>query len=869
MKPRTSFCAALAAAAMAGVPPMASAQAPGPTGGGPPPGATGATGATGPAAAAGPMAAADPVGSLEGRPIASVTLRRPVEGREGEHEPLTGALEQLARNQVRSAAGAPLSRATVTQDISRLNRIGRFRTIRVEAQPLADGSAALVYTLTEQPLVEDVQVVGNRELSDQEILGALVTVIAGAPVDRFNIDRGARQIEDLYRARGFSAARVHVDERELEGSAIVIYRVIEGERVRVTAIEFVGNNSFTARELRPQIKTTTFIPLIEKAPLDDLVLGADLRALSEFYRDRGHLDVRVGVRTQLSLDGKEAKVVFDVDEGPLYTLRSIQPLYIRAEDIQRYRVEVLKDAQADVPYLTPEQMRQIGKRAYDAEQMSGMMSVKPGDVYSEARVRLSLLAIREAYGKLGYVVDHVAQPPVTVRIEPNPVRDERRPEVDLILLIEEGVPYLTGEVSVTGNERTKQQVIMRQVQVRPERPLDKTALDETQRRLEQLRLFKPGSVRVTMQPPAPSAPGHRDPLIEVAEDNTGEINFGAAIDTDAGVVGRFSIVQRNFDPLDPPESLADLPTSFRGAGQTASLELLPGTNVQTYLISLHEPYLLETNFSAGGKVLYYKRDYREFDEERYGGDISLGRRFGSQWRAELQLRNQWIQLSDIDEDAAADIFEFEDQRRVSALGLVLRRTTADNPYRPSSGMRLSLGAEQAGVLGGDFDFTKLSAEYTGFFSLYESFLGYKTVLKVEQRVGWIPTGQDSAPVYERLNLGGQSFRGFAVKGVSPRGLQRNGMPSDDAVGGSWMYFLGAEVNQPVYEDVMSVVGFVDTGTVEERFGFSEYRVSVGVGFRLYVRQLSPIPLAFDFGFPVLKEDSDRTRLFTFSVDVPF
>ena len=108
------------------------------------------------------------------------------------------------------------------------------------------------------------------------------------------------------------------------------------------------------------------------------------------------------------------------------------------------------------------------------------------------------------------------------------------------------------------------------------------------------------------------------------------------------------------------------------------------------------------------------------------------------------------------------------------------------------------------------------------------------------------------------------FRGFGI------GIRNDThTPGDDPVGGSFLFALGAEINQPIYKDIFSVVGFVDTGTVQKHFGFSEYRVSAGFGVRFYIRQLSPLPIAFDFGFPILSQDTDRQRVLTFSLDVPY
>ena len=135
--------------------------------------------------------------------------------------------------------------------------------------------------------------------------------------------------------------------------------------------------------------------------------------------------------------------------------------------------------------------------------------------------------------------------------------------------------------------------------------------------------------------------------------------------------------------------------------------------------------------------------------------------------------------------------------------------------------------------------------------------------------GFIPQDSANVPIYERYYLGGQSFRGFDFRTISPKGLTLAGLQTDDPVGGTWAFFAGIELRQPIYKGIVSVVAFIDTGTVTEEIGFDEYRVSTGFGIRLAVPQLSPVPLAFDFGFPLVSSSLDDDRLFTFSVDLPF
>jgi len=827
----------------------------------------------------------------EGRPIRELRLLHPVPGKPGRTEPIAAALTQLIRNQLRSAEGQPFQRQVVEDDITRLNRLGRFQAISSEVQRLQDGSVILTFIVTEQPLIQDVQVVGNRELSDQEILQSL-SIIAQTPVDRLQIDRNARAIEDLYRAKGYNRARVEVVERELEDSGIVLYRVIEGDRVRVTVVRFEGNRTFTARELRAAVRTTEYVPIFESAPLDANVLIEDVAALASYYRDRGHLDARASYEIQPSPDSREAIVTFIVDEGPLYSLRSVQVLYDNPEARTEYKERILKDPQADVPYLTPDQMRQIGRHAFSDQQIAGLMTIKPGSVYSEDKLRKSIAAIRVAYAKLGYIQTS-GRDPQPAQLDARPVRDAQAPQVDLILFIREGTPTLTGEVTVIGNDITKQSVILRQLQVYPGRPLDVEALAESTRRIEGTRLFQPGSVRIAIQDPLPQQPGQpaepaappqpgvpsepralelRDILVEVQETNTGKFEIGAVLNTDAGVTGRIAVTQSNFDIADVPESWGELFSgrAFRGAGQTISLELLPGNEQQVYSLTLSDPSLLETNYSGSGQVRYSNRIFRTYDEERFGGRFDLGRRFGSVWNGTLGFRAESVTLNNIDPDQPIDVFDSEGPSILTSVAAKFARTTTDDRFRPSRGGRLEFGLEQAGALGGDWDYTKLRYEYTAFFNLYESFLGYKTILKVNNQIAYIIQDKDSVPVFERFYLGGQSFRGFAFRAISPVGIRQDtGLPGDDPVGGTFLFFLGAEVNQPIYKDMLSVVGFVDSGTVESGFGLDQYRVAIGFGLRLYVQQLSPVPLAFDFGFPVLSQDTDRERVFTFAVDIPF
>ncbi len=815
--------------------------------------------------------APDDLGLYENRIIAEVYIRPAQE--DGVDTPLSDSARQQAINNTRSQPGIVFDADLIRDDIRRLNRLGAFSRVEVYAGVNEDGSVTLVFEVLERRVVADVQVAGNERINDAQIAG-VVDVVTGTPIDRFQIDRSARRIEELYRQKGYYYARVSVDEQELEDTGLVLFRILEGDRLKVTGIRFTGNESYTDKQLRRELETKV-ATFFSKGQLDDDKLDTDIANLISFYRDRGYLDIRADRLVQPAPNGRESIVTYIIEEGQLYTLRSVQ-IQIDSEP-----------GQAPV---------------FDQKQIAGLISIKAGDVYSVRELEKSITTVRNAYGQMGYVDAADTQTNNVFRVEK---RDPDQPVVDLIIAISEGPRYRVGEVIIQGNDLTKQAVIRRQIELRPTRPLDTTAMERSKVRLRRLRLFndRTGAKITPQQPgveffsevwddeylprarrPKKSNPDqdprtkltlsneegtYRDVLIEIEETNTGSFDIGGAVSSDSGVIGRIALTQRNFDVRDTPDSPGEFLAgrAFRGGGQTFQIELLPGNRVQTYSIGLTEPYLLESKYSGSVNLFYRNRDFDEFDEKRAGARLGLGRRFGTRWNGNLNFRAEEVELSDIEADRPVDVFNVADANLLLGTEISLNRTTLDSLTRPTKGARTNVSLEQ--VIG-DFEFTKIDLSHSVFIPIREDYLGRSTVLNLRGRIGYIPQDRSDTPTYERFYLGGQTFRGFNFRTVSPKGIRNdNGLPSDDPIGGNWLFFLGAEIEQPVYEDILSVVFFLDSGTVTFDPGLDDWRVSAGFGFRFYVPQLSPAPLALDFGFPLTKEDDDESRLFTFSIDLPF
>ena len=759
--------------------------------------------------------------ALADRPIARVKL-----------EGIERTAEQLVRNNLRTAPGQPFDATAITEDVRTLSRLGQFDTVQADAVLNEDGTVDVIYTVQEQPLIAAIQVVGNKAISDQALMQA-VPLYPGGPRDDFLLEQAILRIKDLYRDKGFYLAEIEVDESRLKDSGILIIRVVEGPRVRIKEIAFVGNSSFPAKELSVEITTKPYIPFFRKGQLEPDKIIDDVAALDAFYKGNGYVDVRIDSRILLSPNNREAKVVFLIEEGRQYRIRNIV-----------------------VSANTPSGLTEV----FSTEQIQDLITIRPGDTYNSLMVDRSIEELQQSYQLMGYV---------DARVASEHMRVGESPEVDLLLPINEGRQVTTGLVKIQGNFLTKDKVIRRLVRVEPGRPLDGREIELAERRLEATQLF--GDVRVTVQRPVPPDSEIRDVLVEVRERNTGSFNFGVGLSSDAGVFGEISANQRNFDIADWPLSFKELTTAraFRGAGQTMNVTLSPGDEVSTYSFSLGEPHLFDTDISANFTGFYRNRFYTNYHEERLSAAFGLGRRLGDVWNIGATGRLQKVTLSNFAPTTAIEVYDDRGPDTLLDLRMTLTRSTINNFFRPSRGSRLALSVAPYWVAETGESFVNTDLALTTFLTLDEDFLGRRSVLKLSSRAAYIFGG--SAPTYEKFYLGGITFRGFQFRTISPKAVGSIGAPTvpiNDPVGGSFMFFAGAQYEFPIVGDSFNGVVFADSGTVENSIDFEGYRASVGFGIRVYIPQLGPAPLAFDFGFPILSQVEDERQLFSFTMALP-
>ena len=795
----------------------------------------------------------------------------------GKNKPLSSVtISEVLRN-VRAREGEKFDPPTVEADYQRIYGLRKFSNVEARVEPTASG-VIVIFEVTEQNLIKEIRYFGNTSV-DTITLKNAVNLREGESIDAFRIGLAKEAVQNVYKGKNFPHVHVEVDQDKLVKEGILTFQVIEGPRVRVRKVRVLGNKSFTDGRLEGQIKTKPWFPLFVGGNFDPDQVEQDVASIRRFYEDKGFFDVRVGRKVVVSPNQKQVMVDFVVEEGQRYTIDKIS-----------FKVD--------------------GASPVTEAQLRANMKLTEGMPYDQEVIKRDLREVVKVYGPHGFIY---------TPNDPNPdpdymrIRDERyfkqeAGKVELVYNIHEGKPFRLGPIIVKGNGKTDQKILLRELRVQPGQLYNSHELNRAVDRIRATNLFqsvtitpivppatphqKPATpkkadeanpIKAADQPvpadlpqqPAATAPAavasdplaQADPperalLIEVTETQTARFLVGAGVSSNSGIIGNITYEQRNFDITNWPGTPSEFFSSraFTGAGQLFRIQIEPGTELTRARVDFVEPWIFDQPYRFGISGYISQRQRRDWQENRSGGRVSLGRRFGDIWSINGTLRGEDVEIAEIDDPElrAPEILDLEGHSTVTSSILELRRDTTDSPILPSQGTISVIGWEHYGTLGGQFDFDKFTASWDWFTTIYEDLLDRRTILALHADGGYI---SGDSPFFERFYGGGiGSVRGFRYRGISPRaGID------EDPVGGEFMVRGSAELNFPLAADVLRGVIFVDAGTVESDAEFGTIRTAAGFGIRLTLPFFGQLPIALDFGFPMTKDDQDDTRIFSFAL----
>jgi outer membrane protein insertion porin family len=720
---------------------------------------------------------------------------------------------------LRTRPGTVFSQETVNDDVRRLYETQQFANIQVEVGYAPHNRVNVTFHLAEYPsAIAAIVYRGAHHLKSEE-LNSLTGLRVGAPLNPSANRAACQAIERRYHDDGRLYASCVLAEGDRSGDTRVVFDVTEGPVVKVSGIEFVGATFVSSARLRTQLNSSaewfprllgvggTYVPALARL---------DAMKLEDYYRSFGYQNVHVSCEPVDQGDGRHVRLVFHISEG------------------QRYRV-----AGVEV----------TGARTFPTARLAALAKLHPGDYYSDRQADADAAAIKEYYGWAGY--------PTAVHKElsfPGPGLCQVRYEV------REQAPARVGQILIVGNDVTRQDVILRQLPLRPGQVLSYPDVKTAETNLNRLGIFTDPQTgagpTVTVLDPDADSP-FKDVLVQVQEQRTSSLMFGVGVSSDAGVVGSVIYREHNFDITRWPTSVDDFLSghAFRGAGQEFDLEATPGTELQRYAVTWRDPFFLDSPYSLTVGAYYFTRLYNEYNESRLGGRVTLGRQLNQFWSVSGTVRVEDVGVHNVPAFAPEDFQSVAGDNFLAGFKADVVRDTRDSPIRPTGGSRLDLSVEE---VTGDFTFPVVRAEWDKYWTVWQRPDGSgRQVLALRTLAGWEGS---NAPVFERFYAGGfDSLRGFAFRGVGPN---VNGFET----GGDFMFLNSLEYQVPLRaNDQAYLVAFVDSGTVEPSLELKDYRVSVGVGLRFVLPMLGKMPIALDAGFPIVRGPGDHEQVFSFSL----
>ncbi|MCJ7501332.1 outer membrane protein assembly factor BamA, partial [bacterium] len=696
--------------------------------------------------------------------------------------------------------GDPFSNFSITQSVRSLYKLGVFARVSIDEEATENG-VALVVSVTEFPMVRRIEFIG-RESVDEIELKKVLKVKAFSFADPGKLPAEIKALEGVYSAAGYHGTGITSDIQETEKGVVITYTVKESEKFLIREVDIIGNRNIEDSKLQKVMMTKETGPLsfISSAGGYDAKAAVDdLQRIQYLYMEDGFLDIKVQEpEVELHPDGEGLYVSLKVDEGTQYTLGEI---------------------------------RYLGDWEELPDHIRREPSVNIGDIFVRSKVMNDLRMYEDSYRDKGYA---------WCRIEPLFNKDQDKKEVALNLELKKGPPVHIRWIHVSGNSKTRDYVIRREMRLMEGDLFDQKKLDDSKRFIRRMGFFSTVDVR-TVKVGDDIADIH----VKVEEGAAGSLSAGASFSSESGLVGTLQLSLGNFS----------------GRGQRLNLSLEAGSEVSTYSVSFTEPRLFSGDFSFGLDLFNKSNIYSEYTQDSDGASVRLGYMLSDSSSLSGRYRYVNYDVYDIDLNASDLIKEQEGISATSSIRLGYNYDTRDFPQDPREGVNLRLSTELAGgALGGTNDFVRYEIEGSFFTPLTGDLIGLAHL-----ELGVIsPFGGDEVPVTEKYFMGGlYSLRGFEYRMVGP-------LDDGEPLGGTKSFLMNFEATYPLIRDAnIKGVLFFDGGNVwaeAEDVKAADLRYGAGFGFRW----AAPIGLLrLEWGFNIDPKPDEVQPGWEFSIGTMF
>lgn len=663
---------------------------------------------------------------------------------------------------------------------------------------------SLIIEVIENSLINRISFEGNSKLKDEKLTEE-IQLRPREVLSRTKIQAAQQRILEIYRRMGRFDATVEPKVIRLEENRVdLVFEINEGEVTYVRKINFIGNKHFSSSRLEEQLYTKRarwYRLWASDDTFDPDRFTADQQNLQQYYFDMGYPDFRlVSAVAELSPDHKDFYLTFTVEEGEKYTYGKVNIV---------------------------SHLKQV-----NAEDLKGLIDIQSGEQFSRKQIERNVTLLNTHVGTYGYAFADI-QP----RIEKN----RQNKTVDLTFEVREGPRVYIERIDVVGNDRTRDEVIRRELNILEGDAYNSTKVKSAEKNLKDLGYFKKSEVLVEPG----TAPDKARLVVKVEEQPTGEMGVAAGFSTLDGILGNVKFTERN----------------FMGTGRIVHASVTIAKRMQEFDVGITDPYFLGYNLEAGID-LFRVRSTRlsNYIQASNGVSPHIAYNITEHLSQSITYTLKNDHVSHVASGASTFISQQSGKFITSALGQTLTYDRRDSRIDPTSGYALSLSNTYAG-LGGKVNYLKNSIGGSWFYSPIED-----VVLNVRGSVGGIEkAGKNPIRIVDSILLGADTFRGFEYGGIGPRDKT-----TGDALGGTRYWTGTVEALFPIgLPNEFGVKGavFTDFGTTwkpgvkgPQVIDNRSIRASVGFG----LSWTSPFgPLKIDYAIPVKKQKFDETQRFLF------
>ncbi|MGH7833926.1 MAG: outer membrane protein assembly factor BamA [Candidatus Binatia bacterium] len=750
--------------------------------------------------------------------------------------------EDGIRLHLRSKQGGAFDPALVEQDVKSIYRMGYFEDVKAEIS----SDNTLTYIVKERPYVREVKIDGSSQVGKDKIETAL-GIRPRTILDRDKIVEGIERVKKLYGEQGYMNAQVDYAVTPDENNQATVYLSIkEGQRLLIQKISFEGNRAFSEDELKGVMATkeeSILSLLTNRGVLDRDILTNDTALLATHYFDHGYVQHKI-------------------DEPVILKRRDGIEVVIRVEEGQQYRVGKVEIG---------------GDMIEDPTKLLKSVKLTTGQIFRGSRMREDLATLTEHYTNKGFAF---------AQVDPMTTIDDREKKVNVALLVTKGPPVYFNRVLVTGNSKTRDKVVRRELDVAEQELFSADKLKQSRNALQRTGYFQ--DVQLTTQ--KIGQPDTVDLLVDVKEGPTGVFSIGAGYSSGDAFIFQTSVAEKN----------------LFGTGRNLSASFNIGSTRQDFVVGFTEPYFNDRPLSLGVDAFNTSREYEDFTQRKtgmglhtsyplkhfnmpffgrprrdpsYEGDTLASnetRTFYDFLKAGMAYEFTREKIGSVGASAPVAIADEAGTSWTSAVTPSLTYDSRDHFFNATTGTLSSVGVKFAG-LGGTSRFIKADTSARWYYPVLKDprWGGTYTVAlggSMGYGIGFADReGEFDLPLFERYFPGGiNSVRGFQDRSLGPR---MESCEKDDptkctteAVGGDTQAILNVELLFPIMEEYgLRGVAFFDMGQAfggPEKFDLANFRRSVGIGGRW----MSPFgPLRVELGLPLNKKPGDETSVLGFSL----